>query len=267
MLETKGKCKHGEFDLMKGCSQCIEERLAGELKVKLEAEYGANDLPQIEPTAASHANTAIAFRPGEDVEVLSYYAEGQKLLDYAEGRYIRAIEDYKVAVDDLSIISRLKKAMEARRKEYIEPLKTQVDAINATYKTLMDPVLSADKITRDKMLAYDARVRAERAEQERINNLRMEAAKAEMALTGELTESVNLVEVTPEQGKTARTEMGTSSVTDRWTFEVIDELLIPREYLVIDHAQLTAIARSHHDKKNVPGIKFVNKPIISNRAR
>jgi len=213
------------------------------------------------------ATTAIAFRPGEDVEVLSYYAQGQKLLEYAENRYIGTVEDNKVAVDDLSIISRLKKAMEAKRKEYIEPLKTQVDAINATYKTLMEPVLSADKITRDKMLAYDARVRAERAEQERINQLRMEAAKAEMALNGELSESVNLIEVTPEQGKTARTDLGTASMADRWTYDVIDETLIPREYLVIDHAQLSAIARSHHDRKNIPGIKFVNKPIISVRAR
>jgi len=55
-------------------------------------------------------------------------------------------------------------------------------------------------------------------------------------------------------------------MTDRWTFEVIDELLIPREYLVIDHAQLTAIARSHHDKKQIPRIKFINKPIISTRV-
>ena len=369
---TTGKCKHGEFDLMKGCPQCIEERLAGKLKTKLETEdqkpsivkvqyysettgelsareytyysvdnlqvgdivivpvrdttskakVSAVDVPESEiasfkdkvkviPTGSKElaerrargirpeqdemedglnsegftlakvgepititeslleepTTTAIAFRPGEDVEVLSYYAEGQKLLDYAEGRYIRAIEDYKVAVDDLSIISRLKKAMESKRKEYIEPLKTQTDAINLTYMTLIEPVLRADKITRDKMLAYDTRVRAERAEQERINNLRMEAAKAEMALTGELTESVNLVEVTPEPAKTARTDLGTSSMTDRWTYEVIDETIIPREYLVIDHAQLSAIAKSHHDRKNIPGIKFVNKPIITMRAR
>jgi len=265
MLETKGKCKHGEFDLLAGCNQCIEERRqAGIRPEQDEMEDGLNS--EGLTLAKETTTTAIAYRPGEDVEVLSYYAEGQKLLDYAEARVIANAEDNKIAVDDLSIISRLKKAMEAKRKEYIEPLKTQTDAINLTYKTLMEPVLSADKITRDKMLAYDARVRAERAEQERINATRIALAEAEMKLNGELSESVNLVEVTPAPGKTARTDLGSSSVTDHWTYLVIDELLIPREYLVIDHAQLSAIAKSHHDRKQVPGIQFVNKPIISVRV-
>jgi len=266
---TTGKCKHGSFPLNEGCILCVEERLAGEVKAKLEVEP---QLRELEEGLNSEGltlvpETAIALRLGEDIEVMSYHEQAVKLLKYAEARIIATVDDNKLAVDDLSIISRLKKSMEAKRKEYLDPLKTQVDAINMTYKDLMEPVFSADKITRDKMLAFELKQRLIREAQEEVNRLRMEATKKDAALhNGELSESVNLIEVTPEV-KTTRTDMGSSSMTDHWTYEVIDLLLVPREYLVIDNAQLTAIARSHHDRKQIPGIRFVNKPIISVRAK
>lgn len=221
---------------------------------------------QITETLIEESQSVAVLRPGEDAEARGWYLESVALLIYAENRTITTTEDNEGANNDLSIISKLKKAMESKKKSLLEPLKAQSDAIRDTYNYLMSPVFEADKLTRDKMLAYDAEQRRIRFEQEEINRKRLEAAQAEMRLKGELSESTNLIKLNEEQRPTV-TELGTSGMTAHWKYEVTDFTLLPDEYKVIDNAQLSAIAKSHHDKKQVPGVRFYNEPGITNRAR
>lgn len=217
-------------------------------------------------TQETKPETAIALRPGEDLEAHGYYGEALKLLEYAEGRVIATVEDVKLATDDLSIISKLKKAMEGKKREYLDPLKAKAEAIRETYSSLMDPIFRADKITRDKMLSFTKEQERIRQEQEEINRKRLEAAEAEMKLTGELSESVNLVEVAPEV-KRVSTKMGTTGLRDSWKYEVVDFALLPDEYKVPDTAMLNSIAKKHHDQKQIPGVRFYNEPILAVTTR
>lgn len=263
MQETKGHCRHGEFDLRTGCSQCIAEK-----KRNLVIATDKRGRP-VEPETAPEepAKTAVALRPGEDLEVHGYFEEGQRLLEYAEGRVITTIEQAKAATDDLSVISKLRKLMDDKRKALLAPLEAQKVEIRETYNFLMAPVLAADKITRDKMLDFDKEQERIRLEQEEINRKRLEAAEAEMRLKGELTEPVNLIEVAPEAPKSISTDMGAAGRTDHWKYEVIDFALLPDEYKVVDTAMLNSIAKKHHDQKQIPGVRFYNEPIITVRAR
>ena len=286
-MTDKGTCpKHGEFLLRKGCPQCIADRQAvegnteasiAEAIEKVNLMFDEFDGP--DPTAwrtgeEEHrtepaTETAVALRPGEDIEAHSYYDEALKLLEYAEKRVIKTLEDNKSANDDLSGISKIRKVMENKRKSLLDPLKLQSDAIRDTYNYLMAPVLEADKITRQKMGDFDKEQKRIRREQEEINRLRIEAAEKEAALsgTGEITESVNLVEVAAEAPKHVSTFIGTSWTADCWKYEIIDVNLIPREYMMPDTSMLNATAKKHHDKKLVAGVRFYNEPIIANRAR
>ena len=243
-----GKCPHGEFDLLEGCPICSAENLE---KYKVMAE---------------EAETALALRPGEDLEVRSFYNEALKLQEYAVGRVIATVDDSKLATNDLIIISKLRKAMEGKRKGYLEPLKVQADAIRDTYNFLMAPVLDADKITCDKLMSYQNEQARIRKEQEDINRLMEEAAQKQKELNGEIVE-VEKVEVLPDVGTKVSTDMGIAGQRANWKWEVVDFSLVPREYLVVDDAQLTAIARGHHDTKPIPGVRFYNEPIIARRAR
>jgi len=198
---------------------------------------------------------------------MNYFDEAQKLQDYAESRVIATTDDLKLANDDLSIISKLKKSMEAKKKEYLEPLRVEADAIRDTYNFLMSPVLKADQITRELILDFAKEQSRIRAEEEEINRKRLEAAEQEMALKGELSEPVNLVPVSAEAPTTTRTDMGTTGMVDCWKWEITDPLAVPREYLMVDTAMLTAIAKRHHDQKQVSGVRFYNEPIIAVRAR
>ncbi len=271
MQETEGTCpKHKvKFTLIEGCPQCLaERRQAGIRPEQDEMENGLNQEGLTLVGAEEPAvETAIALRPGADIEVMGYYDEAQGFLKYAEERVIATVEDSKAATDDLAQISKLKKVMENKRKSLLDPLKLQSEAIRSTYEYLMLPILEADKITRSKMLAYDAEQRRIRAEQDEINRLRIEAAQKEMDLKGELTESVDLVEVAPEPAKSISTDLGSAGTTDHWKYEIVDPLAVPREYLMVDTAMLSAIAKRHHDQKQVAGVRFYNEPIISVRAR
>ncbi len=273
------QCKHGEFNLGEGCSKCVAERRA-ELKSDEEIIKKASKIlpPRQEPytrtecltaiaKAAQPAPTAIVLRPGEDLEAHKGYAEALSLLHYAQAVAIKTADDLKGATNDLTTMAKLKRMMAGKKKLYLAPLKEKSDAIRATYEYLMAPVLEADKITRDKMLAYNAEQDRIRRQQEEINRKRMEAAEAEIKLKGELSEPVELVEVKPETLNYVRTDFGLAGQRDNWKYEVTDFAALPDEYKVADTAMLNATAKRHQNNKQVPGVRFYNEPIISVRAK
>ena len=207
------------------------------------------------------------IEPAKNKAVLKLQEAVIEVRDYAMARTVSTLEEAKDATKDLSIMSNMKKDLEAYRQGYVKPLQSHIDDINAFFKLISGPLAEADKVTRDKMIAYDAEQRRIRAEQERINALRFEAAQKEMKLKGELSESVNLVEVTPEPAKHISTDMGSAGMVDRWKWEVVDFSQIPDEYKMVDNSLLTAVARKHHDQKPIPGVRFFNEPYIAMRPR
>ena len=207
------------------------------------------------------------IKPEEDIEVQNFYEQALKLAEYAKQRVITTVDDLKPATDDLSIIRKIKKALEEKRKEYLKPFQEHVQEINDAFKKLMEPILAADKIMADKMLAFDAEQKRIRQEQEEINRMRMEAAQKEMELKGEITEPVSLVEVLPEAPKRVSTDMGIAGQRDNWKWEVMDFALVPDDYKMINAGVLTPIVKASKGKISIPGIRIFNEPIIMVNAR
>ncbi|KKL69718.1 hypothetical protein LCGC14_2112120 [marine sediment metagenome] len=206
------------------------------------------------------------IKPQEDTKLQEYYTEALKLQQYADVRVIATLEDAQSATNDLAIISGIKKSMEERRKDYLRPFQDHIKDVNEGYKQFMEPIMEADRITRSKWTAFTLEMKRQQAEQEEINRLRMEAANKEMELNGELSESVNLVEVQDAPKRTS-TAMGSTGMKDSWRFEVFDFALLPDAYKVADEVMLGQIARKHHDQKPVPGVNFYNEPVIAVNRR
>ncbi len=256
-MEQKGHCRHGEFNLLEGCVQCVaERRTAGIRPGQDEKEGGLN-----EDKSETTYSVAIRVKPETDIQVSQFYQAALKAKEYAEARVIAIAEDLKLAVDDLSLIARLKKAMDEKRKEYLKPLDDHRKAINDTFKTLMEPIETADQITRGKILTFQVGQRILREEQERINALRLEAAEKEMKLKGELSESVNLVEVIPEIPETIRAELGTVGERAHWIFEIVDFTLLPDEYKMPDATKIGRVVRA--GLHIIPGVRIWDEPILA----
>lgn len=235
---------------------------SGEVSAEDVVEYGdglGND--NIIKCPNHKPETAVALRPGEDIEAQGYHKEAVKALEYAEMRVIATVEDVKMATDDLSIISKLKKAMEKKKREHLDPLREKADAIRETYSTLMDPIFAADKITRDKMLSFSKEQERIRATEEEINRKRMEAAQEEMKLKGELSKPVNLIEVSPEPLKRVSTSMGTTGQRLIRKWEVVNSAEVPDDYKIVDAGKVNKVVKA--GIPSIPGIRIWEEPIIT----
>ncbi len=202
----------------------------------------------------------IRINPQQDLEVMHFYEEAKKLQQYAEIRTIATAEDTKAATNDLSLIAKLKKAMESKRKDYLQPFQEHVKEVNEVYKTLMLPVETADKITREKIMAYQREQERKRQEQEEINRLRMEAAQKEAALNnGEIKESVKLVDVIEVQKK-VNTDMGSLGTMKVKKWEVEDISKVPTEYLKVDEVAIGKLVRA--GIKSISGIHIWEEEVL-----
>jgi len=208
----------------------------------------------------------VKLKPGDDTIVQGFYEHGLGLLKYAQSRIIANIDDMKLATNDLTVIRKVKREIDERRKDYLSPFREHIDEVNAAYKTIMAPVEEADKVTEASMLKYNSDLAERvRAEQE-INRKKQELAEDEMNLHGELSQSVDLVEVSPPPSKVVRAGVGTVSQRDNWKYRVVNRDLIPREYLVPDHAALMAAAKQKGEKI-VPGVEFYNEPTMARSGK
>ena len=193
----------------------------------------------------TEVTTLVKIKPEADTHVMAFYSEALKLKEYAESRSIIAVEDLAPATVDLSIIARVKKGMEGRRKDYLHPFQEHIKEVNEDYKRLMEPVETADRITREKILTFQLKQKLIREEQEKINALRMEAAKRDAILhNGEISESVNLVEVMPEAPRKTETDLGTAATFKIKKWEVEDLSKVPFDYLMIDAVKIGKVVRA-----------------------
>ncbi len=209
----------------------LPDNIQNQLEREAEMEEGA-------------APTLTTTRPQDDAQVVFFYNEALKAREYALARVIATNDDLKPAADDLFLIRKLKKGMESRRKDYLQPFQEHIKETNDAFKTLMEPIETADSITSEKILAFTLKQKLLREEQEKVNALRIEASKLEMELKGELTESVNLIEVVSEPKRKVTGDMGTALIFKVRKWEVIDFALVPNDLKVIDAGKVTKLVKA-----------------------
>jgi hypothetical protein len=200
-------------------------------------------------------NAIIKVNPYGDVAVLQLVSEGNRLRDYAAARVILTDVDVASATDDLSLLARLKRSLEDKRKEYTGPVNDHLKAINEAFKVVGAPFEEADRITRTKVLAYRAEQERKRRETEEINRLRLEAAQREAAMNqGEITEAVVVLETPAAPPAHVRTDSGTLGTSMVWKFEVTDFQALPDEYKMVDSVKLGKVVRA--GLHNIAGVRI-----------
>jgi len=255
--DTTGKAKVSAVDVSEAEIEAFKDKVKAVIRVDSGACLAPTDdiPPSIMIDEAREIGNEIALvkvKPETDVQVQSWYNEALGLQKYAEARIIKTVEDLKPANDDLVTIRRLKKALEEKRKEYVKPLQDHVKSINDTFKTFMEPIEIADKVTSQKMLAFTSEQDRIRSEQERINAERVKLAQDEMKLTGEISESVNLIEVIAPPSNHIRTEVGISSIIKRWEFLVEDFSILPDQYKLPDMVKIRKVITAG---ATIPGVR------------
>jgi hypothetical protein len=274
MTEDKVTCKehNRQFILTEGCPECLGEQaltpgpINAQLSIIPPSIGNTGDVASTQSTQPTQSpqQALIQVKPDLDRSVVAIYEESCKLLGYAQSRSVKTAEDAKLATDDLAIIANLKKAIEAKRKDYTGPINEHLKAVNQAFQEFTQPLKDADEANRLKILRYEKEQRLNREEQERINRLRIEAAEAEMKLKGELTESVNVVEVQAPPAKIIRASMGKASTFNIWKWEVVDIDQVPKMYLVPDAPKIKKMVEAGG---SIPGIRAWQEPSLKVTAK
>jgi hypothetical protein len=208
-------------------------------------------------------------------------AEITKLAEYAAARVITKDEDAAPANDDLSLISKLRKAIKEKQAEYCDPIKLNLDAVKGVFTDLLDMLEKAYETNRTKLTNYHNIQVARQKEADELNRQAEELARkqAEFSGTGEFTVNTTPVEAPPPIHKVA-SSMGTSSFKANWTWRLVDINKVPRDHMILDSGKIGKEVKSGlRDKIEkdangvevrtpaIPGIEIYCEDILANRAR
>lgn len=222
--------------------------------------------------------------------VLSLEIKNKEAQMTAQGMF-REIKLYKNMIED-------------KRKVLIGPISLQIDKINEYAKTIKEPLLDAEKNLEAKLLEWNRVLEKEQADMRRIEReaqakREAEAAalikeKEEEAKTLSMFESCDQKKTEIEHGvarEKERIEFETkkahwdvskeikenkvSGLTTRWTHEIADESLVPREFMTFDakkardfYMKEIAIAKANKVKDfkpKIPGLNIFQSQSISGR--
>lgn len=186
------------------------------------------------------------------------------------------------------------------RKKIADTMDPIIQAAHKTHKEALNqkanleaPLIAGEKWLNGQMTAYhQEQERIRWAEEER---LRQEAIQAEMkrrqeeeerkmaeaaaleaaGATDEAEQLVNeaiqakeepvIVEV--QAPPTPKVVMTGAAVKKYWEYEIINEQLIPREYLIPDEKKIGAMVRGSQGKVNIPGVRIYQRSSLSATGR
>ncbi len=178
------------------------------------------------------------------------------------------------------------KTLQKRIKDAFDPI---VDSAYRTYKEAgnkrkeyLEPVLNAEQIVKDKMIAYDDEMEKKRIEEQRKLELKAKAeedrkrkilearakkwdAKGKTAKAEELQEQAEDVRVDAPIVAPKIDRANGSVIQEIWHAEIEDGSQVPREYLQINMTMLNGIARTEKGARKIPGVRFVCKKIMKRR--
>lgn len=198
-----------------------------------------------------------------------YEHEITALTDQVAAIEITNDEENGLAIELGTKCNRIEKAIEDKRLELVKAPKAYAKAIDDLAKYFKDLLKKGADDARAKINDYLRlqRIAAQKAEEERQRveralreKLEKEAAKLNAKAKNKDTEAPPVVvpefvtTQTVEQPNTIRSKGGAATQVKTWTYEIIDPLAVPREYLMINETAIRQAIRE--GLRDLPGIRI-----------
>ncbi len=160
----------------------------------------------------------------------------------------------------LVFVADARKKLEKQRVFLVKPLNDHVKDINTVFKEWAKPLDDADSVVRRKVLDFQREQEALRQEylreQERLAEL------PEGLLDDLLEEDIPDL---PVVTRTIEGSKGSTSMRKTWAYEVMDETLVPREYLMVDEGLIRLAV--HDGTRKIPGVRIYQQESLSVRTK
>jgi hypothetical protein len=164
-------------------------------------------------------------------------------------------DELSLASEALLRITKYLKGAEQGRKMLVQPLNDHVKMINNAVREKTEPVVQEEQRIRRMMGAYRAKVQAERAAQYAENQKK--AAEAYGAEGSPIPEVV--APLPPDTSKKVVTGEGSVQFTTVWKWEVVDLAQVPRSFLQLNEALITASVKA--GLRDIPGIRIFSEQV------
>lgn len=195
----------------------------------------ANTMPEVDLVAASEAATALET----DAAQTSNYLETYEIL---------TDDDYKAAAEMCAEVITQAKSIDTQRRSFVDPLNKVVKSLNAFFKKPLIHLDACEALLKKKLAAF--------ANQQAIERDRLLKEAGAQAQDGDMAQTEALIERAEEH--TAPKVEGVSMRTT-WDGVVVDEKLIPREYMTPDLKALKAVTKAKGRDPEIPGWKATPK--------
>ncbi len=151
----------------------------------------------------------------------------------------------------LNRVAELVKAVDSARTAETRPHLDAKAAVDAKYQPTLKVLKECQKVIHEKLAAP----LQEQHRREHEARLALQASVAEAGGTARVDESTLVVAHGREDGRLELPE--TLRQTSTLTFRVVDEALVPREYLSVDEGKVDAEIERTHGACKIPGIEVV----------
>ncbi len=154
-----------------------------------------------------------------------------------------------------------------QKKKIEEPLIIAANWLNVqmtAYKQEQDRIRREEEEKIRQIAIREEMERRKKEEQRRMEEaaaLEQAGAKeeAEQVMAEIIQETASPIIVDPLPPITSKVETRGMATQTTWTFEIISESLIPRQYLIPDMVKIGGIVRALKDATNIPGIKVISQ--------
>jgi phosphoenolpyruvate-protein kinase (PTS system EI component) len=209
-----------------------------------------------------------------DPSVVALSPALERLRAMTKGLVIKTAEGYEAAATMLKSIKGSLATIEDARTRITQPINASLREVNAQAKAAAAPFLADEQTIKRAMIAYsDEQDRLQREEQRRQN----EAAAKEQARLQEIADRAAAKgQDTKAEAFQERAQAVTAPIVQReqpkiagiaipkiWTFEITDEDLIPREYLIVDESRIRRVVTALKGDTKIPGVRVFEQKRIS----
>lgn len=181
------------------------------------------------------------------------------------GQIVVALKDLKKHIQDY--FRPMKDKAYKAWKEICDAEKAELSKIEPLEKKLSGQMVAWQMEQERKRREEQARIEEEMRKRE--EELRLKAAE-ELEKQGKTEEAESLLEapISIPQVKVEAEIPKVEGMTTReeWTFEIIDESQIPREFLIPDEKKIRAYVKAMKERAVIPGIKVFKSAIIVKRS-
>jgi len=207
-------------------------------------------------------------------EMESIQTTALNVFESAKQVIIKDQESYDFQGNRLREIKTKWSQIEEKRKELIKPSQLAVKQLNDFFGVPLNNLKSAENLIKQALIRYSDEKEKERFLEERRLREQAEKEAAKLEKKADKQEAKGNIEKAKETRLDAMAipvpvvaskieKVKGVSFKEIWKFEIIDEIKLPRKYLLPDLKTLGELARSSKGKISIPGVRFYSDKTVA----